>query len=29
LLELTYHGRKHLYHTDRYRVLPCPPFYTE
>ncbi len=25
LLSLSYHGRAHTYHADRYRVLPCPP----
>jgi hypothetical protein len=25
-LTLTYHGRTYTYHTDRYRVMPCPPF---
>ncbi|HJS21768.1 MAG TPA: hypothetical protein VJ764_03860 [Steroidobacteraceae bacterium] len=26
VLSLLYHGRTYTYHTDRYRVLPCPPF---
>ena len=26
VLTLTYHGRTYTYHTDRYRVFPCPPF---
>lgn len=26
VLRLSYHGRTYTYHTDRYRVLPCPPF---
>jgi hypothetical protein len=26
VLTLTYHGRTYTYHTDRYRVMPCPPF---
>lgn len=26
VLSLVYGGRTYTYHTDRYRVLPCPPF---
>lgn len=26
VLNLSYRGRTYTYHTDRYRVLPCPPF---
>jgi hypothetical protein len=26
VLSLAYHGRTYTYHTDRYQVLPCPPF---
>jgi hypothetical protein len=26
VVSLAYHGRTYTYHTDRYQVLPCPPF---